>query len=204
MSAFLGKIHYLLYRKIALQENLYEELIQLAKAQGIEMNSVIDEANERFGKPIKGALEDIVDHGNIHGSLQSMITSVEARQGLMTLYALEQGLTLDQIKELYKERAMAFGSQVNIKEATPYRLYQSLYSLLLDGMPCDRVNQVLEEGPDYIIWQTQTCLHKAYWAEQEGVYYSLMDTFVEGFLEGAGGACRFDRDGFTKKIVRSI
>lgn len=41
MSAFLGKIHYLLYNKIQLHEKLVEEIAELAKKNGYDSNSLL-------------------------------------------------------------------------------------------------------------------------------------------------------------------
>lgn len=202
MSAFLGKIHYLLYDKIQLQEYLYHEMIQLAKTYDIDINSAIEEAESSFGKPLTQALEDIVNHQNIHGSLQSFIHGVESRQGMVTLEALKAGMPLSALMDLYKKTAFDKGRMVYNSSHSPYQLFMGIYSHLLDGMPCDRVNQVLENDEASLVWETQTCLHERYWDNQVDIYYLLTDAFIRGFVEGASGIYHYERQGQHKKLSR--
>jgi len=57
MSAFLGKIHYWLYNKIQLHEDILDEMIRFAEQRGIPVEELKEEANEKFGKPERGQLK---------------------------------------------------------------------------------------------------------------------------------------------------
>jgi hypothetical protein len=202
MSAFLGKIHYLLYDKIQLQEYLYQEMIELAKKENIDLKDYILTLEEAHGRPLSQPLEDIIDHKNIHGSLQNFIHSVETRQAEVTLKAIESGLSLNSLIEIYRATAYKRGQLVYNPNHSPYQIFTGIYSHLLDGMPCDRVNQVLENEEDHIVWETQTCLHERYWKNQVDIYYLLTDSFIRGFIEGASEAYTYVRKGNQKKVVK--
>ena len=56
-------------------------------------------------------------------------------------------------------------------------------------MPCDRVNQVIDQDPDAFAWDQTDDLHGAYWQEADvdpRVYYILRDAMMEGMLEQTG------------------
>ena len=200
MSAFLGKIHHLLYNKILLQEALYKQTLVLAEENKIDLSEAVAQAENKFGRPIEGNLEDIIDHSNIHGYLQNCIENVEARQGYVILKALDLGLDKNILLKLYEEVGMHYG-KINAKpDAKPYDLFIGIYNHLLDGMPCDRVNQVAENEDHYITWDTRTCLHAPHWDGRVEVYYALTDAFISGFIEGACPNYVYDRQGFHKAI----
>ncbi|MBN2793895.1 MAG: hypothetical protein JXR88_00715 [Clostridia bacterium] len=201
MSAFLGKIHYLLYDKILLQEKLLNQLITLSHENNIDLRRDILEAEDHFGTAIEGNLEEIIDHNNIHGYLQERIHSVESRQGFITLKAIEKGLDLNLLIQLYHQSGLTYGQKVYHPDHSPYQLFMGIYSHLLDGMPCDRVNAVTENTETHIQWETTTCLHKGYWHPEVEIYYTLTDAFIEGFVFGASSKHMYSRDGFTKTIV---
>ena len=142
MSAFLGKIHHLLYNKILLQEALYKQSLVLAKENKLDLSEVVSQAEEKFGPPIEGNLEDIIDHSNIHGYLQKCIEGVEARQGHVVLKAIDLGLDMNILLDLYEEVGIHYGKINANLDAKPYDLFIGIYNHLLDGMPCDRVKQV--------------------------------------------------------------
>ena len=83
MSAFLGHIHYWLYKKIQLLAE--RENLVLEKTRSV-IDDLADELHEMsvdtYGSPIDPAtpLEDIIDHGNIHGWLQGQITTASVRE----------------------------------------------------------------------------------------------------------------------------
>lgn len=199
MSAFLGKIHYLLYDKILLQEDIYQKIIQISSDNNIAIQPILEDAEKMFGQPVRGKLEDVINHDNIHGSLQELITGVESRQAYVTIKALDMDLNLDLLLTVYHALGEEKGSLISDKY-TPYQLYMSIYTHLLDGMPCDRVNVITDHTDDYINWETTRCLHREFWQDQIDIYYDLTDAFIHGFLSRASEDFTFERNGFNKSI----
>ena len=73
MSLFLGKIHYWLFNKIVWFEDLEEEIINLAKKEGLDVEVLSTEINNRYGEKLpKLPLEEMIDTSNIHGWLQGI------------------------------------------------------------------------------------------------------------------------------------
>ena len=83
MSAFLGHIHYWLYRKIQLlveRENLIvEKTAKVVDDLAEELHSI---SVDTYGEPINPSipLENIIDHGNIHGWLANQINIASVRE----------------------------------------------------------------------------------------------------------------------------
>lgn len=86
MSLFLGKIHYWLFNKIVWFEDLEEEIINLAKKEGLDVEVLSTEINNRYGEKLpKLPLEEMIDTSNIHGWLQDKIHSAEYRLATWTV-----------------------------------------------------------------------------------------------------------------------
>lgn len=78
MSAFLGPIHYWLYRKIQLQESLTEAMLSSISSED-DRTALENKLNTVYGIVERRPLEQVIDNGNIHGWLQSQIGIAEKR-----------------------------------------------------------------------------------------------------------------------------
>ena len=101
MSAFLGPIHTWLFGKITLQNEIIEEIIELATKQQTDRDWA-GSLNQQFGVFPAGNLEDIIDTGNIHGWLQKHVIQVEHKLAtLITQIQKEQLLSLEVIQKVF-------------------------------------------------------------------------------------------------------
>ena len=66
MSLFLGKIHYWLFNKILWFENLEEEIIKIAKSEGLDIEGVKSEIEAKYG----AKLEDVYKRQEIYCRLK--------------------------------------------------------------------------------------------------------------------------------------
>ena len=65
MSAFLGPIHFWLYNKIQLQQDIVEDMIKLGETVGIaDLKQTLD---EKYGVSERRPLEEVIDEMNIPG-----------------------------------------------------------------------------------------------------------------------------------------
>lgn len=186
MSAFLGPIHYWLYNKILVGENIQKEILEFAKNKGINIDKIKSKAYEKFGEPDFSNLEDVIDEGNIHGWLQGRINSLEYRLALIVTDILNENVKIDEIKEVFKLNGKEVFENMENKDETASGLFKAIFDNLVEGMPCDRVNFVEEESEDTVIWTTTTCVHKKFWDAVNGDvknYYILKDAWIEGFIE---------------------
>lgn len=182
MSAFLGPIHYWLYHKIQLQEELIDNILEVATQEGWDTLSA-DQLNTVCGSVDMRPLEEVIDQGNIHGWLQQRIGVSEGRLAyLVTALLKEDASRLDILKRsaCHFGKSHALESGLNAKEA-----FKALEDTLLNGMPCDHVNMILEQDVNRVYWQQTRCVHEAYWNKIGGdisVYYELRAQIIQGMF----------------------
>ncbi len=181
MSAFLGPIHFWLYNKIEVQENILEAIFKVADKQSLK-----DEVEEKFGAPVVGELEDNIDTGNIHGWLQGRIASVESRMAFTVTSLLnDNAISKDELKEVFVKNAVECASKVENKDVNASELFKITFDFLLAGMPCDRVNEVISSDENSVEWQTTMDIHKQYWDNVNGDvnnYHYFIDAWIEKFI----------------------
>jgi len=190
MSAFLGKIHFWLYHKIVLHENLIDSVVEAATAKGYSCESLLAESYEKYGEPVTGPLEDHINHSNIHGWLQERIYSVEKRLAFVVTELLNKGaVTAEEISSIFRQNGEAASKEMEPGEYNAKDLYTLIFDHMLEGMPCDHVNEIVENTEDALSWKTTRCLHKEHWDQAGGDignFYNFRDSWIQGFLSGMG------------------
>ncbi|WP_455718305.1 hypothetical protein [Anaerosporobacter sp.] len=181
MSAFLGPIHYWLYRKVEIQSNLANEL-----ANHFDQDLVMT-MNEKFETLPEGDLEDFIQTDNIHGWLQEKVHLVEKKLAFAVEQLVELNITIDEIKAV----AYLFGSKITdlTIETTAKEAFTFFNNTLLDGMPCDHVNMVKQEDDKQVDWNRRINLHEEFWSQQsrlENRYDQVRDSFIRGCLTNTG------------------
>lgn len=179
MSAFLGPIHTWLFTKIKFQDALNKEFVE--KLGDRSLKEALD---RRYGALEEGELAEIIDGSNIHGWLQERISLVENHLAYITLQLKEKDSTnLEKICQVAREFGKA-NAENNLE--SPRAAYDYLERLLVNGMPCDRVNALVEDGEDRLIWEQTIEIHGQYW-EPLGAdvndYYKIRQAVIEGILE---------------------
>ncbi len=186
MSAFLGPIHYWLYGKIQLQESLTEAMLSSIPSKENRF-ALENKLNTVYGMVEHSPLEEVIDTGNIHGWLQDQIGIAEKRFAATVTEILNTDA--NQIENL-KQAAYQLGQQNPLLEANDAQtIYRALNDVLLEGMPCDHVNEILEQGEERVVWQQTVDLHLPFWDEVGGKienYYILRSAFISGSLSGSG------------------
>ncbi len=190
MSAFLGPIHHWLYNKIQIQEGLIQYLLVSLSDRAVA-EQLETEITDQFGRLPEGDLASVIDETNIHGWLQGQIAVVERRLAyVITEIKTQNRLTLNEICDL----AFEYGRNKTSQTAeTMEEAYQVLENNLLNGMPCDHVNQIMTTTVDSFIWERTTEIHEQYWLEVNGDvsdYYAVRDALSEGILNDAGYTIR--------------
>jgi len=189
MSLFLGKIHYWLFNKVLWFEGLEGEIIKLAKDKGIDVEKLEAEINSKYGvKTPNKNLEDIIDTSNIHGWLQGKIHSAEGRMAAWTKVILEnnQDYILD-MRKVYENQGVNAANEAkeSLENINAETIFNSMNDYILDGMPCDRVNEVIDSSEESIMWKRRVCVHKNIW-ENEGilvdVFYELREHWINAFV----------------------
>ena len=185
MCAFLGPIHYWLFTKIQRQEDLTMALQKavLSKADQPAFQAAMASA---CGEVETRSLDDCIDAGNIHGWLQQQVSIAELRFAFLTTKLLQSGQTnLQQLGQA----AFIAGTQNMMIAEDAQTAFQKLNDILLDGMPCDQVNEMVSQSPEQVVWRQTQCLHREYWESVGGdvsIYNMLRDKWISGMLENSG------------------
>lgn len=189
MSLFLGKIHYWLFNKIVWFEDLEEEIISLAKKEGLDVDALSIEINNKYGERLpKLPLEEMIDTSNIHGWLQEKIHSAEYRLATWTVKILEKEGSQEKLEDLYMKQGLKAANEV-IESGkllnNAVDIFNAVNDYILDGMPCDRVNEVLSQEEEKVLWKRRICVHKELWDTVGGdvnLFYNLRDLWVKYFV----------------------
>lgn len=200
MSLFLGKIHYWLFNKIKWFEALESEIMDLAKAKGLDVDSWKKEIYNEIGAPTEDRpLEEIIDTGNIHGWLQDKIEKAESRMAaVVTKVINEDEGNINDLKNVFEEQGIKAGQSYEEKVERPEQAYNVMNDFILEGMPCDRVSETLESNEDEFMWKTTRCLHKGHWERVSGDvanFYRLRGVWISGFLGNIDKPFKYEKIG---------
>lgn len=192
MSRFLAPIHGWLFNKIKVTESLEKSLINsYREVYGAEVDSIVNKINEKYGKPLEdGVIEDLVDSSNIHGWLQNKIATAETRQAeLLGDLIKKYGEEAEKVAfNAFNNQASELAKQAKdiYENETAPKIYEALNSYVLEGMPCDNVNNITIKEIDLLEWKNTRCLHRGYW-EVAGApvetLYSLRFSWIKTFIE---------------------
>lgn len=184
MSKFLGPIHFWLYNKIKIQNNVVEDILHLSDS--MELN-IRNNLYEQYGDGDLKPLDEVIDVGNIHGWLQDQISKVEYKLAFAVTDILSKDPEkINDLKSIFKnngEKCSTLNGESTIEEA-----FKAVNDTLLDGMPCDHVNGVVSQNEKEAVWKRYECVHSKYWDAAKGdvnIYYELRDEFIEGLLSAA-------------------
>ena len=194
MSRFLGPIHYWLFNKIKLYEELEAQIINNIHGQlDLEITVESENFNQKIGNPIPHKpLEELIDTNDIHGWLQNKISVAETRQAAIITHIINkyENKGMELIKEAYKQHGVDCGkdAQAQYDVTSAPELYKALNNFILDGMPCDNVNNITINQEDRLQWKVLNCLHKGYWMNVNGdidVLYELREIWISNFISNA-------------------
>ena len=208
MSLFLGKIHYWLFNKIVWFENLEEKIIELAKTEGFDVDSLRKDIENKYGEKLPNKpLEELIDTNNIHNWLQSQITSAESRSAYWTKLLIEANEeNYKKLEKVYKEQGIVAAKEVLQQEksvATPNEIFNAMNDYILDGMPCDRVNEVICKEENKITWIARIDVHKEIWDSigcNVDYFYNLRNAWIETFVSNLNSKFKYIIKENTKSI----
>ncbi|WP_300380600.1 hypothetical protein [Clostridium sp.] len=211
MSLYLGKVHYWLFNKMLWFQNLEIELVNLAKEKGIAEEELLNYLKDNYGDRIENKpLEELIDTGNIHGWLQEKIIISEKRLAKVTKELLNIEEIEKDIEKIYINQGIKAAKEVKAEEKlvnNAEELFNLVNDYILDGMPCDRVNEVLVQEENKVLWKRRVCVHESIWSS-EGVevnyFYKLRDFWIETFIKEANSKFSYKRLSEIEMIIEKI
>lgn len=216
MSAFLGPIHYWLYNKIVLFEELEKSLVDNYKEKYGEVSQIVFKKYcTQYDDPIQPnqPLENIIDQSDIHGWLQEKISTAETRQAafLNEIFNTYGSEAIELALNVYAAQGKEVGarSQASQAPSSAPELFKELNNFILDGMPCDRVNEFIVSEEDHLEWRTVSCLHIGYWQSvgaDPDIFYNLRKQWITAFVENANPNYKYEfektSDSLSHKIIK--
>lgn len=200
MSKTLGPIHYWLYNKINIQNNIVEDIIKTFNIDEHLVNKLYEDYGDGDLKP----LEEVIDTTHIHGWLQEQITKVENKLAFVVTQVLsEDEKAINKLKEIFRANGQKY-SKLN-KQSNIEEIFKQINDTILDGMPCDRVNAIVSNDENEVVWKRYECVHKKYWDSFNGdvsIYYLLRDELLSGLVSKADAT--YEKiDDTTSRVKRS-
>jgi len=183
------EIHQWLYNKIIMLEKIEEDIVQWANSQGFPANTLMQDIVKSYGEPTGAVpLKKAAAKSNIHLWLYEVVQSTELRQAafITTILKKEPEFKYNIAEIFAKHGENAAREYKGVMPRTPEELYIVLNDFVLEGMPDQRVNDILSGSDNVIIWRTTKCLHKPFWDEVEGDiqhFYDLREAWVKAFVE---------------------
>lgn len=203
MSRFLAPIHFWLFNKIKLSEDLEKDLKELYLNKfGEDINTIYNNIEASIGVPtLAMPLDQIIDNSNIHGWLQDKISKTEKRlAALITNTNNKFGKEAISIaKDAFINQGARCGIEANnnYELPSPSEMFKALNNYVLEGMPCDNANSIYKDSPYEIEWRNEKCLHKTYWDVVQGdinLFYELRYAWVDSFVKNANNNYEYVRE----------
>ncbi|MBM7616076.1 hypothetical protein [Alkaliphilus hydrothermalis] len=204
MSAFLGPIHHWLFNKIRLFEDLEVSIVNhVAEKYGEKAKEISNTMETEYGSFIpQQPLENLIDTNNIHGWLQNRIQIAETRQAATLKSFIDKygNAVVSIVEPLFIAQGGKSGEELKEQAGllTAPDLYKALNNYLLDGMPCDHVNNVVTSEADHLQWRTTRCLHQPYWLQSgmdSTIMYQLRSNWIKAFVENANPSFTYTVEG---------
>ena len=199
MSLFLGNVHYWLFNKILWFEGLETEVINLAQGENLNIDVLGKEINQKYGEKLPNKpLEEMIDTANIHGWLQEKISAAEGRMAAWTSKIIKNDKTaLSKLENIYMKQGIRAGNEVkdnSEKIENAVDIFNKINDYILDGMPCDRVNEVIISEENIVKWRRSVCVHTNLW-EKENVpvelFYNLRSLWIKSFVSTINGEFKY-------------
>ena len=93
----------------------------------------------------------------------------------------------EDLENVYKDQGVEAAKEVksngNITSAK--EIYNSINDYILDGMPCDRANEVITLEDELVQWKRRICVHKDIWEKENinvDIFYSLRGLWINAFV----------------------
>lgn len=177
------------YRKIEMLNELNGDLEKEAEKQGWHLSRT-------YTQDLPDLDRDC-DPMNVHGWIQNMLDLVESNLAGITEEILSRN---PEAMDVLKDTAYRFGYRHAKDTEDSGSAYQLLDDVLLNGMPCDDVNEITEQTSDHVFWHEKQDMHAKYWKNGEN-YRELRNAVIRGLLSKSAVTYAYD-DG-NQSIVRN-
>ena len=135
-----------------------------------------------------------------------MIKTTESRFSKLLGDSINE-LGYDTVQAIFTETGRMDGSLAKSNHQSIEDIYRKLNDFILDGMPCDTVNNIMENTPDLFRWKTPDKLHKPYWDANQldvAVYYQLKKEYINAFIRAFDENLSYDYTETEGMMIHTI
>ena len=91
------------------------------------------------------------------------------------------------MEKIYIEQGIKAAKEVKSNQVieNAKEIYNSINDYILDGMPCDRVNEIIISEDDCVEYRRRICVHKDIWNKENGdvnIFYKLRCLWIKAFV----------------------
>lgn len=177
MSKYLGFIHFIMFDKIKFQNEIVNDILELANENGYE--DIVKETNS-IGIIEDGRLEDIIEGDNIHGWLQQRVELVEEKFAFVVNSLIKKDSTM---KDKIFNKLYELGKKEEFN-SNAHDAFELINSRFLDGMPCDRAIALVEESTNNIKFKVDVDCHSKFW-DENNIYWDLRNEYIKGLIDNS-------------------
>jgi len=167
MSAFLAPIHSWLFNKVLL-------------FQDIEMD-LRNKYLEIYGEEAREIIEETKNYGELIDRTKSIEYGSDALKTAEDIFynnGIKQG-------QMAKEKE----NPQNAKD-----IFSTLNNYILEGMPCDRVQKLIQADEHIVRWINTSCVHRGNFERASAdinLFYKLRFLYLKGFVSSANEGYKF-------------
>ncbi|MFR1810401.1 MAG: hypothetical protein ACLSWP_02535 [Terrisporobacter sp.] len=139
------------------------------------------------------------------------IHSAERRMAAWTKLLIEADeKNYKKLEEVYKIQGIVAAKEIKAEgnaPSTPEALFNSMNDYILDGMPCDRVNEIVANDEKHIAWEQRVCVHKDIWNEvgcDVKYFYDLRNDWIKSFINELNNKFEYSIDENGVRLIKSI
>ncbi|EQB89832.1 hypothetical protein J2Z44_003310 [Clostridium punense] len=200
MSAFLAPIHSWLFNKVLLFQDIEMDLRnKYLEIYGEEAREIIEET-KNYGELIDRtkSIEELIDLSNIHGWLQNKIQNGESRVAvILSIFIDKYGSdALKTAEDIFYNNGIKQGQMAKEKEnpQNAKDIFSTLNNYILEGMPCDRVQKLIQADEHIVRWINTSCVHRGNFERANAdinLFYKLRFLYLKGFVSSANEEYKF-------------
>jgi hypothetical protein len=161
------------YKKMELLNELNHDLEEAVKAKGVKLSD-----SYTLSMP---DIDEGCDPMNVHGWIQNMLDALEKNTALIAEKAVE---TDSSNLDVLKETAYLFGYRHASEAMSAEDAYTMIDNVVLNGMPCDAVNEITAQSPENVSWHEAMDMHSKYWKDAS-LYREIRNEVIRGLLAKA-------------------
>ena len=111
------------------------------------------------------------------------------------------------MEKIYIEQGIKAAKEVKSNQVieNAKEIYNSINDYILDGMPCDRVNEIITSEDDCVEYRRRICVHKDIWNKENGdvnTFYKLRSLWIKAFVNEVNSYFEYTENSYGISIIK--